>query len=286
MAAKDLHIVTVGASLIGHAKGAKIAGLSGNEEVSDEAFWRTFRGDHQKMAALGGLLNSDPKRFSAELNSFLRAVAKQNKQPSEVAVYLVGTDTAVGRICLEHVSSYLRGKGYEVMQGTTPASGFAPGQDHEEQAAKLQEGLVKLLDRLIEVAEKNAAIYERIFFNPTGGMKAHVMTGALAGFMTGCPVYYMHEEFKDVVFIPPLFYMPSEDEQSLLRTLENKQPWRGTEYQRLGAKYKNRDSRLDNLERFGLISRERDPDTDVPFGGQITAKGLKVLKFLQLARDE
>ncbi len=47
-----------------------------------------------------------------------------------------------------------------------------------------------------------------VYFNPTGGFKAHVIATALAGFLVGAQVYYMHEEFKDLVYIPRLFYLP------------------------------------------------------------------------------
>lgn len=272
--AKDLHVVTVGASLLGHAQRAQIAGLSSSVKVSDEEEWKRFRDDPERMDQLRAFLAQAPQHHSAELNSFLRAVSKRQRRPDQVDVYPVGTQTAAGGVAAECVGKWLSNQGYGVMQGVLPGAYFADGPSHAEQAERLGEGLVKMLEHLIDLAMRNAQNYERIFFNPTGGMKAHVITCALAGFLTGCQVYYMHDEFQDVVFLPPLFYLPNPTERGLLGTLADRKPRVGPEYQSLEQKHGG--ETLDRLERFGLLVRERDPETDRPYRVQITAKGRRL----------
>ena len=94
---KEFHIITVGASIISNAQKQKIAGLTGEEKVSDENFWKEKIDDFKFINELVQFLKTDPKRNSAELNTFLRVA--ENKDPKNINVYLVSTKTKIGELC-------------------------------------------------------------------------------------------------------------------------------------------------------------------------------------------
>jgi CRISPR/Cas system-associated protein Csm6 len=121
---------------------------------------------------------------------------------------------------------------------------------------------------LIYLAKKKQKEGYKVFFNPTGGLKAHVISTALAGIITECEIYYMNEEFHEVVFLPKLFYIPKGRELELLKKLSYRKVVTGEEVDELEKKYMEE---IDRLEIYGLIARMPEK---LQKGLWITSKGL------------
>ena len=273
---KEFHIITVGASIISNAQKQKIAGLTGEEKVSDEKFWKEKLDDSKFINELVQFLNTDPKRNSAELNTFLRVV--ENKDPKNINVYLVSTKTKIGELCKIVLERFLKECKYTIFTGVEISGYFWESTVYDETFAKdeFKRDISELLDRLIYLAIKKKEEGFKVYFNPTGGLKAHVIACALAGFLTGCEVYYMHEEFKDVVNLPLLFYLPKGKEVELLQLLSDKKPRSGKEFKDLKTQYENE---IKRLEIYGLVEVEKD-EFGQEFRIKITNKGKLIVDEL------
>jgi hypothetical protein len=87
--AKQFHIISTGTSLLKHAQkpGGPVFAGEGSESISDgdQAFWKQWRQDATPVRALLQFLAANPYERSAEMNTFLRAVA--NVPPERAEVY-------------------------------------------------------------------------------------------------------------------------------------------------------------------------------------------------------
>jgi putative CRISPR-associated protein (TIGR02619 family) len=186
---------------------------------------------------------------SAELNSFLRVVAK--RKPENIEIYLFGTKTNSNELCRRAIERYLIENSYKIFT-SFEISGYFLEVNFDESYAKseFQKGVAELLDRLIYLAKKKRSDGYKVYLNPTGGLKAHVIVTALAGFLMSLDVYYMHEEFNDVVFLPGLFYLPKKGELEILRRLKNRNFINGKECRELIDNYPDE---IERLRMYGLI---------------------------------
>lgn len=204
----QFHILSTGVSLITNLQRNKavVGGIDLSAiKISDEARWRGLLNDHGFLEAFYGLFKQVPHeslhQACAELNTFFRAV--KGHDPSRVEVYLFGTKTAVNELVRRVLERILLERGY-MLCAPYEVSGYfgekAQGDETAEDAFK--KGIKELIDRLVTLANRKKEAGYRVYFNPTGGLKAHVMATALAAYLTSSDVYYMNEEFGDIVFLP------------------------------------------------------------------------------------
>lgn len=205
---KSFHIISTGVSLISNLqrKKAVIAGVDISAiKISDEQRWRELLDNPVFLKEFQALFADNPLEnlhdACAELNTFLRAVKGQN--PSDIQAYLFGTKTSVNELVRRTIERILVERSY-LLCAPYEISGYfgerAQGEKNAE--AAFQDGIRELLDRLVELAKRKRQEGRVVYFNPTGGLKAHVMTTALAAYLTSSEVYYMNEEFGDIVFLP------------------------------------------------------------------------------------
>lgn len=213
----EFHVVSTGISLLSNAQKAGI--LPSLERLNDQDFWNSFLNDSRNMEALYQFLQEDPMKHSAELNTFYRAT--ENKNPSQIEVYLVGTKTAPNELVRRLLERNLKERKYRIFTPYEISGYFWEAQHFDPSYGRDEfvKGIGELLDRLIYLGKKKRQEGYRVFFNPTGGLKAHVITCALAGFLTGSEVYYMNEEFPSLIVFPNLFYIPKGKEIEVLRAL-------------------------------------------------------------------
>ncbi|MCX7914502.1 MAG: putative CRISPR-associated protein [Thermodesulfovibrionales bacterium] len=274
---KEFHIISSGVSLIQNAQKSGIIPL--DKKISDEAHWKNLLDNPLEINRLKDFITLDPYKNSAELNTFLRVV--KDKDPSQIEVYLFGTKTFSNELCRTVIQSFLRERGYLTY---TPyeVSGYfweACYFDNTYAKDKFQKGVSELLDRLIYLARKKINDGYKVYFNPTGGLKAHVIATALAGFLLGSDVYYMNEEFNEVVFIPKLFYLPKGREVEILKKIESKILISGSEASSL---YESEKEALERLNLYNLVQLEEDNQI---YRIRITHKGLLFLKFLKELKE-
>lgn len=267
------YIINVGVSMItNYMNSGKIE----KKPVSDNEFWKEKLEDRKFLEEIYEFLKEDPKRNSAEMNSFLRIA---EGKPEENEIYLIGTKTPVNEICVRTLERFLKEMGYLIYTPKEVSGYFWEAEAYSKEYA--EEEFVKdislLIDRLIYVAKKKKDAGYRVIFIPTGGLKAHVIACAIAGFLTGSPVYYIHEEFNDIVKLPDLFYLPKGREIDLLRELSDKKPRSGGDFKKLQEKYENE---IERLEMYGLVELEYGDDMK-PYRIRITNKGLLFLENLR-----
>lgn len=205
---KSLHIMSTGVSLISNLqrKEAVIAGVElSSIKISDEKRWRELLDNASFVQELQALFIGNPSEnlheSCAELNTFLRAVKGQH--PSQIELYLFGTKTAVNELIRRTIERILTERGYLLCAPYEISGYFGERLEQGEEQAEVafQQGIRELIARLVNLANRKKQEGYVVYFNPTGGLKAHVMATALAAYLTNSPVYYMHEEFGDVVFI-------------------------------------------------------------------------------------
>jgi len=275
MGKTEFHLITVGNSLIANYQKAiddskiKKAGMG-------DGIWSELINDSSFLEKIYAFLSEKPKERSAELNSFLKYCEKHNINPATCEIYLSGTQTASNEIALRVIEKYFKEKLNCTMYSSPQFPGYFD-KPLETAADEFIKGLTDILDCFIYLASKKKKEGYKVVFNPTGGFKAHVITSALAGFLTGCEVYYMHEEFKDIIKFPPLFYLPRGNELKVLEMLSDKKPKSNKEFKELMNKYADEIARL---EHYGLLEVERDEFNEA-CGIRITNKGSWVCGYLR-----
>lgn len=249
---KELHIISTGLSLLTNAQKE---GILPEKKISDEEYWQGVLSNVAEIQKIVDFLKSNPQKNSAEMNTFLRVA--QGKPVSDIEVYLFGTNTASNEICRRAIESFLKELGYTIYTPYEISGYFWEAKYFDTSYAidKFKLGISELVDKLIFIAKKKKKEGYRVFFNPTGGLKAHVIATSLAGILTDCEIYYMNEEFQEVVFLPKLFYIPKGRELELLKKLADKKVVTDKEYEDLHAEYSQE---IERLEIYRLI--ERFPD--------------------------
>lgn len=271
MKRKQCHIISVGNSIITNYQKKGEDKFIKDLKTADPA-WAQLLDDKTFLDRIFSFLNENPRERSAEINSFTGYCEKKKVNPSDCLVYLSGTKTPINEIAVRTLERYFKDK----VSLLTPkeVSGYFLEKEIDESIAvdEFKKGISELLDTLLRIAMKKKKEGYEVVFNPTGGMKPHVITCALAGFMTGSEIYYIHEEFEknDIVILPPLLYLPRGKEILLLRKLKNGEPVSGEEYEELKREYSDELSRLDT---YGLVEIERDDRSGRDFRVKITSKG-------------
>jgi putative CRISPR-associated protein (TIGR02619 family) len=272
----EFHIINVGASIItNYQRCLPDSDETKRRRLSDNTFWQEKLDDRRFLESIYTFVKGSPKDSSAELNSFLRKVEGSTNQ---IEVYFVGTKTPINEICVRTLERFMRERGYTVYTPKEVHGYFMETYCGEDRVQNFIKGIADMLDHLIKIAETKKREGYRVYFNPTGGFKAHVISMALAGFMTGCEVYYLHEEFQDLITFPPLFYIPKGKEKELLEILIKTPPKyvAGKELEQLLTQFSEE---MDRLTLYGLTKYEVD-EYENPFRFRITDKGKLIFREL------
>lgn len=270
----EFHIITVGNSLIVNYQKSTDNPKIKTAGMGDEIWSELFK-NPSFLKGVYDFLQDSPRERSAELNSFLRYCEERKIKPQICEIYLCGTQTASNEIALTTIEKYFKELGCTIYSPPQFPGYF--DKPLEIAANEFTKGLTDMLDRFIYLASKKKKDGHKVVFNPTGGFKAHVITSALAGFFTGCEVCYIHEEFKDIIIFPPLFYLPRGNELNVLEALSDKKPKSGMEFDKFTDKYGDE---VDRLEHYGLAEIEQD-ESGKSYRIRITNKGLWAYGYLR-----
>lgn len=169
-------LTTVGISLLGNA--ARAAELA--------------RGKSPSQAQIDGFMSSsDPAEVSAEMNALHRLL----NGPDEDRLVFFCSETDDGRRCAGALARHYRNAGYAA------EARAVSGLTYEDRAFK-ERGLRGLIEALIEATDVAHEDGRDVAINATGGFKAEIAFATLVGLLTGAPVYYIHEEFRELVEMP------------------------------------------------------------------------------------
>lgn len=276
---KQFHIISVGNSLLTNFKN-KREDLK-NIPFSDEEKWKEYLDDSYFLNELYNFLFENPRQNSAELNSLLRFKG-ENKE--NIHIYLIGTNTVSNNICKYAIERYLKENGFILYTPKEVSGYFWESTYYDEKFARKEfiKNMGELLDRIIYLVGKKQEEGFEVFVNPTGGFKPHVIASALAGFLTGCKVYYIHEEFKEIIEFPRLFYLPRGKEIELLEILSDKRPKSGKEFDNLSKSYENE---IERLKIYGLLEIEKD-EYGKEYRIKITERGFLFYKEIREIKKE
>jgi putative CRISPR-associated protein (TIGR02619 family) len=266
---KELHIINVGTSIISNYKKGDIDINIKNAKLSDNKIWEYVLENHNLMEKIFQFVLENPKACSAELNSFLRMVEGKN---NDIEVYFLGTKTPVNEICIRTLERFMKENGYKIcVTKEFPGYYFTYSKN---KADEFKKGISDMLDHLLLLANKKKSEGYRVYFNPTGGFKAHVIACALAGFMSYSEVYYLNEEFDDLIVFPYLFYIPKNKEIELLQLLKERKNISKKELEFLWEKYSEE---IERLKHYGLIDEIEIDDT---YRIHVNSKALILLEEL------
>jgi len=275
MKEKEFHIINVGVSIVINFQKSPEGSEIKNVKLSDNETWEKCLDDRNLMNKFYEFVKKEPKRNSAELNAFLRKIENSK---NKIEVYFTGTKTPINEICVRTLERFMKEMGFTVYTTKEFPGYFLPIFYGKNRVEEFKKGISEMLDHLIKLAKKKKEDGYEVYFNPTGGFKAHVIACALAGFITNCEVYYINEEFNELIIFPPLFYIPKNKEIELLERLKkDKKPKRGKE---LNDLLQNYEEEIDHLNRFGLLELEINEASQI-YGIKITSKGCEILEKLK-----
>jgi putative CRISPR-associated protein (TIGR02619 family) len=164
-------LTTVGTSLLGNAGRGP-----GTNDLSD--------GDLANYLA-----RTDPVRASAETNSLSRLLHEGDR------VVFLHSHTDKGRRCAEALRRHYDRQGYRAELVEISDLGYA------ESRFRLR-GLRALVAALAERIEREQRHGAEVAINATGGFKAQIAYATLVGLLFDVPVYYIHEEFNELIEMP------------------------------------------------------------------------------------
>ena len=179
-----LLIVTVGTSLLTNRDDRPWAGWNGRsgDPLPDAAAVETW------------LARTDPVQASAETNT-LQAIGVQDSD----RLLFLHSDTPEGRFCSERLQRFYADvmKCRDVAGRSLTALGYA-------HASFSQKGLKVLVQEAIKAVNQAREQALDPVFCATGGFKAEIAFLNLLGALLEVEVYYIHEQFREIVRLPRL----------------------------------------------------------------------------------
>lgn len=248
---KEFHIISSGVSILTNAQ--RVGILPQDKRVADEDYWGMLLQNPTEINKLKEFVKLDPYKNSAELNTFLRVV--KDKNPEEIEVYLFGAKTSSNELCRRVIESYLKELSFRLYTPIEVSGYFWKAKYYNEKIAldEFKKGISELLDRLIYLARKKIE--------------------------EGYEVYYMNEEFDQVVFLPPLFYLPKGNELEILKKLSSTTFVSGKNAENL---FNENTNEIERLSLYGLVSFDFDEsDKNKIYRIIITNKGKFLIEKLK-----
>lgn len=196
----NIHIISVGASILTNYNREK-----DNKElpsIDEDAKFENILTDKNKFNNILEFVRRDPFKASAELNA-LKSFIESNEINE---VHLVVTDTFVGKITSEIIKTILKER--DILSSEKVIPGYYKDKARNEADAefKFVNGLSKLRDSLLSfIKSKKTDSQNHIYINATGGFKPEILILMLVGSLTKSRVYYIHEFFKGIIYLPPVF---------------------------------------------------------------------------------
>ncbi len=136
------------------------------------------------------LRHTKPEAASAETNALSRLL-----QPDDHLIFL-HSQTDDGRYCAEALQRCYASQGIDARLKEMTDLTYA------ESRFKMR-GLRALIATLIQMIQQERQQGRVVLINATGGFKAEIAYATLIGLLFDVPVYYIHEQFRDIIEMPP-----------------------------------------------------------------------------------
>lgn len=126
---------------------------------------------------------------SAETNALSRVALTGD------SLYFLASETAEGELCGRLLAEFYRAQGFvsefRLIRGLSSQS-----------AGFVQYGLRNYVQELSDIIIKAQRKGQAIEINNTGGFKAQIAYANVVGLIFRIPVFYIHENFKDIIYMP------------------------------------------------------------------------------------
>ncbi len=176
-------ITTVGTSL-----------LTNSRDDRPWAGWRFGEKFPEPTGVLPWLTTAPPERASAEIHTWAKLGILT--EPNGEKVLLVHSHTPDGQYCAERLKEYAR-------QNKLQAESRQVHELNYTDADTFNRGLGQLVRVLAEEIRSGHTSGE-VAIAATGGFKAEIAIANLIGALLGAPVYYIYEQFKQLIKLEPL----------------------------------------------------------------------------------
>ncbi len=215
-----VHIVLVGASTIANAIRERVLGV----ELRDveEALRDGRLNPEETRAKLVEFISRDYRSASAELNTCMGLILEGFTRGVQQWVYLLASDTEVGRVCSASLAEFLTEFSRENLNGML--SVIDPIiVEHLGSQERFNDGLANLFSKIVEIIAGHKGKGDMVFLHATGGFKPEIAIAVLAANspMGGVPTFYLHEHFREVIRIPalPLTFRRSAKFENLMKRI-------------------------------------------------------------------
>jgi len=175
-------ITTVGTSLLTNRDGRPWQGRGFKDPLPDPD------------AVAAWLQTADPRRASAELHTWFRLGLFE--YPAHERVRLIHSHTPDGQFCAECLGAYAKTQRLDAQMIDVDKLSYTD-------AAAFNRGLRELVYVLAEQIRAARAQGE-VALAATGGFKAEIAVANLVGALLDTPVYYIYEQFEQLIKLEPL----------------------------------------------------------------------------------
>jgi putative CRISPR-associated protein (TIGR02619 family) len=175
-------ITTVGTSLLTNRDDRPWAGWGFGAALPDTAVVARW------------LAGADPRKASAEIHTWHRLGIFET--PEDERVILVHSQTDDGAFCAGRLGAFCIERGLAAQIEPVPHLSYAD-------AATFGRGLGSLVRVLAEAIRSGRARGE-VAIVATGGFKAEIAIANVVGALLGAPVYYIYEQFEQLIKLEPL----------------------------------------------------------------------------------
>ncbi len=197
------HIILVGASIVQNAQRRGIICLTIPE--LEEALKNNLEDRDHLINKLRRFVSSDPRGMSAEINTCLQLLLDGYERRKQQWVYLLSSDTEVGRLCAEVLKGYLTSLSREQLEGRMGV--YDPIEiEGLGDPEGFSDGLANLYAAIINHIRYHKRLGNIVFIHATGGFKPETAIALPAANSPrgGAPVFYIHEHFQKVIRIPAI----------------------------------------------------------------------------------
>ncbi|GIU72556.1 MAG: CRISPR-associated protein [Candidatus Nitrosocaldaceae archaeon] len=140
-------------------------------------------------------LEEDPKKASAELNSFLRFCELYH---AEREALLYCTDTGTGWLSAYVIYNYLKNNNIKMISEPKKLRYFKSSETFED-------GLIDIIDNMSRIIINKKRQGFKVHINATGGFKPESTFAVIGAFIAGADsVYYRFETFRDLIKLPAI----------------------------------------------------------------------------------
>lgn len=165
-----------------------------NRDQRPWAGWRFGSSFPETKEMTNWLKDADPRRISAETHTWDRLGILE--EPTDIQVILIHSQTIDGQFCAERLKEYAEQKGLKTNVVQIRELSYAD-------AITFNRGLSRLVRVLAETI-RSYKQHGEVIIAATGGFKAEIAVSNLVGTLLGTPVYYIYEQFEQLIKIEPI----------------------------------------------------------------------------------